>query len=65
MDMILFQSVLVGAIASPVPPEHGREGFPVAYFAARQQQRVWQAPETGSLGRTSVAVIACPFKFRP
>jgi hypothetical protein len=39
--------------------------FLFAYFPFRQWQRVRQAPETGSLGRTSVAVIACPFKFLP
>ena len=38
---------------------------PVGYFPLRQRQRVRQAPETGSLGGTSVAVIACPFKFLP
>jgi len=56
--MILFQSILTCVVASPLPPGHCREGgLPVAYFPLRQGQRVRQVPETGSLGRTSVAVI--------
>jgi len=68
MDMILFQSVLACAIASPLPPEPCRDGVgisPAAYVPLRQWQRERQAPETGSLGRTSVAVMACPFTFLP
>jgi hypothetical protein len=30
MDMILFQFILAGAIASPLPPEHGRDGVGIS-----------------------------------
>jgi hypothetical protein len=65
--MILFQSVLACAIVSPLPPEPCRDGgyLSAAYVPLRPWQRAQQAPETGSLGRTSVAVMACPFTFLP
>jgi hypothetical protein len=67
MDMILFQSILPCAIASPLPPEPRRDGgtSPFAYFPLRQGQRARQAPDAGSLGRTSVAVMVCPSQFLP
>ena len=39
--------------------------LPGAYLPVRQWQRVRHAPDAGSLGRTSVAVIARPFRLRP
>ena len=67
MDMILFPSILPCAIAFPLPPEPCRDGgtSPFAYFPLRQGQRLRQAPDAGSLGWTSVAVMVCPFTFLP
>jgi len=68
MDMILFQSILPCAIASPLPPGLCGDAVgisPFAYFPLRQWQRARQTPDAGSLGRTSVAVIVCPFTFLP
>ncbi len=39
--------------------------LPVAYFPLRQGQRARQTPDAGSLGRTSEAVMVCPFTFLP